>query len=98
MIFVLDNYKANIVFGQGGKLEDPEKTLKVYIKENEPSGVEKVSEPPGNLVPRNFFELRVLQKIFQKILQHFEIALFTQLSSYNYSTLFTLYTLTSAAF
>jgi hypothetical protein len=47
---------------------------------------------------RNFFELRVLQKIFQKIFQHFEITLFTQLTSYNYSTLFTLYTLTSAAF
>ena len=61
------------------------------------AGVEKVSEP-GNLVPRNFFELRVLQKIFQKIFQHFEITLFTQLTSYNYSTLFTLYTLTSAAF
>jgi hypothetical protein len=30
-----------------------------------PLGVEKVS------VPRNFFELRVLQKIFQKIFQHF---------------------------
>ena len=57
----------------------------------------KVSEP-GNLVPRYFFELRVLQKIFQKIFQHFEITLFTQLTSYNYSTLFTLYTLTSAAF
>jgi hypothetical protein len=50
------------------------------------------------VVPRNFFELRVLQKIFQKIFQHFEITLFTQLTSYNYSTLFTLYTLTSAAF
>ena len=61
------------------------------------SGAEKVSEP-GNLVPRKFFELRVLQKIFQKIFQHFEITLFTQLTSYNYSTLFTLYTLTSAAF
>jgi hypothetical protein len=59
--------------------------------------VEKVSEP-GNLVPRNVFELRVLQKIFQKIFQHFEITLFTQLTNYNYSTLFTLYTLTSAAF
>jgi hypothetical protein len=35
-----------------------------------------------NLVPRNFFELRVLQKIFQKIFQHFEITLFTQLTSY----------------
>jgi hypothetical protein len=55
-------------------------------------------EQPGNLVPRNFFELRVLQKMFQKIFQHFEIALFTQLTSYNYSTLFTLYTLTPAAF
>ena len=51
------------------------------------TGVEKVSEP-GNLVPRNFFELRVLQKIFQKIFQHFEITLFTRLTSYNYSTLF----------
>ena len=61
------------------------------------SGVEKVSEP-GNLVPRNFFELRVLQKIFQKIFQHFEITLFTQLTSYNCSTLFTLYMLTSAPF
>jgi hypothetical protein len=61
------------------------------------SWVEKVSEP-GNLVPRNFFELRVLQKIFQKIFQHFEITLFTQLTNYNYSTLFTLYALTSAAF
>ena len=61
------------------------------------AGVKKVSEP-GNLVPRNFFELRVLQKIFQKIFQHFEITLFTQLTNYNYSTLFTLYALTSAAF
>jgi hypothetical protein len=51
-----------------------------------------------NLVPRNYFELRVLQKIFQKIFQHFEITLFTQLTSYNCSTLFTLYALTSAPF
>ena len=41
-------------------------------------GVEKVSEP-GNLVPRNIFELRVLQKIFQKIFQHFELTLLLNL-------------------
>ena len=42
---------------------------------------------------QKFFELRVLQKVFPKIFQHFEITLFTQLTSYNYSTLFALYTL-----
>jgi hypothetical protein len=42
--------------------------------------VERVSEP-GNLVPRNVFELRVSQKIFQRIFQHFEITLFTQLTT-----------------
>ena len=36
---------------------------------------------------RNFFELKVLPKIFQKLFQHFEITLFTQLTSNNYSTL-----------
>jgi hypothetical protein len=35
--------------------------------------------------------LGVSQKIFQKIFQHFEITLFTQLTSYHYSTLFTLH-------
>ena len=56
--------------------------MELYVCKSAPSncyaGVEKVSKP-GNLVPRNFFELRVLQKIFQKIFQHFEITLFTQL-------------------
>jgi hypothetical protein len=42
--------------------------------------VERVSEP-GNLVPRNVFELRVSQKIFQRIFQHFGITLFTQLTT-----------------
>jgi hypothetical protein len=60
----------------------------IQSPEVQPAGVKKVSEP-GNLVARNFFELRVLQKIFQKIFQHFEITLFTELTSYNYSTLFT---------
>jgi hypothetical protein len=58
--------------------------------------------PPGHgatdLVPRNFFELRVSQKIFVKIFQHFEKTLFTQLTTILLYLHCTVYTLTSAAF
>jgi hypothetical protein len=65
-----------------------ESVLKYFHKCEFNPGVEKPSSQ----------KLRVLQKIFQKIFQHFEITLFTQLTSYNYSTLFALYMLTLAAF